>query len=211
MQLTCPHCGFSKEIPSKLLPTDPARVNCPRCKNSFPLEQPAAAAAQTVVTAQPTMAASNAADSLLEDAERRPKAGFWIRVTAWCIDKILVALLQAILGTLLLLAGFTSTPGVKENIGALVQLVWLFTVVVNIVYYVMFTGHCGQTPGKMAVRVKVIRRDGQQLSYGRAFFREVPGKFVSAVILGIGYLMVAFDEQKQGLHDRMANTYVIKL
>ena len=79
------------------------------------------------------------------------------------------------------------------------------------VYYVFFTGYCGQTPGKMAIRVKVIRTDGSEIGYGRAFLREVPGKFLSGLILGIGYLMIAFDAQKQGLHDKIADTYVIKL
>ena len=53
--------------------------------------------------------------------------------------------------------------------------------------------------------------DGSQLTYGRAAKREVLGKFVSSILLGIGYLMVAFDSQKQGLHDKIADTYVIKL
>jgi uncharacterized RDD family membrane protein YckC len=63
----------------------------------------------------------------------------------------------------------------------------------------------------MALRIKVICCDGTEISYGRAAFREVPAKFISGIIFCIGYLMIAFDEQKQGLHDRMAKTYVIKL
>ena len=47
--------------------------------------------------------------------------------------------------------------------------------------------------------------------YGTAFLREVIGKFISSILLCIGYLMVAFDGQKQGLHDKIAGTYVIKL
>mgnify|MGYP000197082409 CR=1 FL=1 len=41
--------------------------------------------------------------------------------------------------------------------------------------------------------------------------REIVGKFVSGIILGIGYIMAGFDRNKQGLHDRIAGTYVIKL
>ena len=81
----------------------------------------------------------------------------------------------------------------------------------SISYAVFFTGYCGQTPGKMALRIKVIMTDGTDISYGQAALREVVGKFISALLLGIGYLMVAFDSKKQGLHDRLANTYVIKL
>ena len=63
----------------------------------------------------------------------------------------------------------------------------------------------------MALRVKVIRTDGSHVTYGRAALREVPGKFISSILLCVGYLMVAFDSQKQGLHDKIADTYVIKL
>jgi uncharacterized RDD family membrane protein YckC len=63
----------------------------------------------------------------------------------------------------------------------------------------------------MAVRVKVIRTDGTEIGYVRAFLREVVGKFLSKLLLGIGYLMVAVDSRKQGLHDKIADTYVIKL
>jgi uncharacterized RDD family membrane protein YckC len=83
--------------------------------------------------------------------------------------------------------------------------------VLTVAYYVFFTGYCGQTPGKMALRIKVIRTNGMEIGYGKAALREVLGKFVSGILLGIGYLMVAFDLQKQGLHDKIADTYVIKL
>ncbi|MDH3960367.1 MAG: RDD family protein, partial [Desulfuromonadales bacterium] len=83
--------------------------------------------------------------------------------------------------------------------------------VLSISYAVFFTGYCGQTPGKMVLRIKVIRTDGSPINYGRAALREVLGKFISSILLGIGYLMVAFDNRKQGLHDKIADTYVIKL
>lgn len=127
------------------------------------------------------------------------------------IDAFLVFWLQFGLGLLLVLAGITTGGRGEGAVSSLAMLVQLFSYAIGAAYYVVFTGHGGQTPGKMAVRVKVIRRDGQPVSYGRALFRELPCKFISAIILGIGYLMIAFDEQKQGLHDRMADTYVIKL
>ena len=211
MLLTCPQCGFSKEIPAAHIPAGSTRVHCPKCKAAFPLKQkqaPFRPSPETPASPQPE---APAGEKVYRARRQRPKAGFWIRLTAWVIDKFLVGLLQTILGILLLLFGVSFAPLLQNGIGELVQLVWLFTIIINMVYFVLFTGYCGQTPGKMAVRIRVIRCDGHSISYGRAFFREVPGKFVSAVILGIGYLMVAFDDQKQGLHDRMADTYVIKL
>ena len=76
-------------------------------------------------------------------------------------------------------------------------------------YYIFFTGYNGQTPGKMALRIQVVRTDGTPMTYGRAFLREVVGKFLSALILGIGYIMAAFDADKRALHDRICDTRVV--
>ncbi len=133
-----------------------------------------------------------------------------MRLVATIIDASAVFFLQFLLGALLAFAGF-ATHDSGQTAGNIAVLIQLFGFILSFVYYVIFTGYCGQTPGKMALRIKVIRRDGSSLSYGRAALREVPAKFISGIIFGIGYLMVAFDDQKQGLHDRMADTYVIKL
>jgi uncharacterized RDD family membrane protein YckC len=93
----------------------------------------------------------------------------------------------------------------------MVCLAWLLGSAVGAVYYVYFTAFGGQTPGKMALRIKVVRTDSSSLTLGRAFYREVIGKFVSGIILGFGYVLIAFDDNKQGLHDRMADTYVVRL
>ena len=135
-----------------------------------------------------------------------PKAGFWLRVVATLIDTALVVALQVVLSLALTMIGVASTGSGEQ----LATVVMLFGYLLGFAYYIVFTGHGGQTPGKMALRIKVIRRDGREIGYGRAALREVIGKFVSGIILCIGYLMVVFDEQKQGLHDRMADTYVIK-
>lgn len=140
-----------------------------------------------------------------------PKAGFLIRVVATLVDAFIVFSLQFVLGSILAVAGTVTTVGAESGAGETAFLVHFFSYVVSFAYYIFFTGYCGQTPGKMALRIKVIRTDGAPIGYGRAAFREVPAKFLSGIIFGIGYLMVAFDEKKRGLHDRMADTYVIKL
>lgn len=140
-----------------------------------------------------------------------PKAGFWIRVVATLVDAFIVFGLQFLLGSILAVAGTVTTVGAETGAGETAMVVHLFNLTISFAYYVFFTGYNGQTPGKMALRIKVIRRDGAPVGYARAAFREVPAKFLSGILFGIGYLMVAFDEQKRGLHDRMSDTYVIKL
>lgn len=142
--------------------------------------------------------------------QNQPKAGFWIRVIACMLDFFLLGMVQSLLSLLInLVVGMLGIT--TEGDPAVDMVLWLFVVSLSVGYAVFFIGYCGQTPGKMAVRIKVIRTDGSPVSYGRAFLREVPGKFISGVLLCIGYLMVAFDSRKQGLHDKIADSYVIKL
>jgi uncharacterized RDD family membrane protein YckC len=137
-------------------------------------------------------------------------AGFWIRLVAYLIDTLILGMVQFAIALALGLAGDALTDnGNGELTMALVG--GLCGMVVGVTYAVFFTGYNGQTPGKMALRIQVIRSDGTPMSYGRAFLREVIGKLASGIILGIGYLMAGFDRQKQGLHDKIAGTYVIKL
>jgi len=139
-----------------------------------------------------------------------PKAGFWIRVVATVLDSFLLCIVQFVLTLIItLLIGFMGIAAVEDPAVSLI--IWLFGTTISLGYAVFFTGYCGQTPGKMALRIKVVCTDGSHLTYGRAAKREILGKFVSSILLGIGYLMVAFDQQKQGLHDKIADTYVIKL
>jgi uncharacterized RDD family membrane protein YckC len=210
MQLTCPHCGFSREIPEAQSTASVAvNVLCPGCQEVF-IFDPAvgnSGAATEEGSATPDFIFTPRATAEAD----LPKAGFWIRVAAAFVDALIAGALQGIIVFLfagllgLLLYGFDS-----ESL-LMLCLAWLLSGSISVVYYVYFTAYGGQTPGKMALRIKVVRSDGSPLTLGRAFYREVVGKFVSGIILGIGYLMVAFDEKKQGLHDRMADTYVVRL
>ncbi|MBD1401523.1 RDD family protein [Pelovirga terrestris] len=140
-----------------------------------------------------------------------PKATFWMRAVATLVDAAIVFGLQMILGGLLALAGTVTVVGNDGGAGETAFIVHFFSYLISFTYYIFFTGYCGQTPGKMVLRIKVVRQDGSPISYGRAAFREVPAKFLSGIIFGVGYLMVIFDDQKRALHDRMSDTYVIKL
>jgi uncharacterized RDD family membrane protein YckC/transcription elongation factor Elf1 len=233
MQLTCPHCQFSKEVPIEKLPKEPTRVSCPQCKESFSfpgpgteranrqsincpvcdVRQPEAASCSScgLIYARYNEAKQKKGSSPIqyrpEPLTEKPKAGFWLRAVALMIDCFLIFMIQVIFGVLL---AFTNSSGFGLN-SSMSVLVQIFSTVVSLFYWIFFTGYCGQTPGKMLLRIQVVTTDGAPLSYGKTFYREVIGKFLSGIIFAIGYLMAAFDDQKQGLHDRMAKTYVIKL
>jgi len=65
------------------------------------------------------------------------------------------------------------------------------------------------TLGKMALGMRVTDLAGRRISFGRATGRHF-AKILSVLILGIGFLMVAFSEKKQGLHDKVAETLVMR-
>ncbi|WP_081703124.1 RDD family protein [Desulfuromonas sp. TF] len=210
MTITCPHCGFFRDVDSDRIPSRATRASCPRCRKSFPLPR-GMVAAPVFGPAEPELQ-SEAEEVPHPSPTTLPKAGFWIRMIAAIVDWVLVTAVEVTLGLLLGLATARFDGGLNGSGQSMISIViWLFGTVLTVAYYVFFTGYCGQTPGKMALRIKVIRTNGMEIGYGKAALREVLGKFVSVILLGIGYLMVAFDLQKQGLHDKIADTYVIKL
>ena len=77
-----------------------------------------------------------------------------------------------------------------------------------VAYFIGLWAWRGQTLGQMAAHVKVVRQDGKPMDLGTAVLRFI-GYVVCILTLGIGFLMIVFDERKRGLHDRLAGTYVV--
>jgi len=142
-------------------------------------------------------------------------AGFWIRVLAWLIDAMILTMIQGLLQFLLLQRSFHFEPGMHpdEFLGPMMGLIgmaWLIGTMVQSCYEGFFVSKLGATPGKMALGLKVVRPDGRMVDLGRAFGRYF-AKILSALILCIGYLMVAFDSEKRGLHDMICDTRVVRV
>ena len=120
-------------------------------------------------------------------------AGFWIRVLAYIIDSLVIAIP---VGGLLWAVGVGDTAG--NGVGLIVG--WLYAAV-------MESSEWQATVGKRVLGLWVTDEEGRRISFGRATIRHF-SKIVSAIILCIGFLMVAFTDRKQGLHDKMASTLV---
>lgn len=136
-------------------------------------------------------------------------AGFWIRLGAWFIDYIVMAIASAIIYIPLTVMGVSSFD---EPAGfALIQIVsTILNFIMPAAYESWFVGKYAATPGKMACKLKVVMAEGDRVSFARAIGRHF-AKYISGLILGIGYIMAGFDEQKRTLHDRICDTRVIKL
>jgi len=217
MRIVCPDCGYSSDVAESRIPAGNPRIVCPKCRSSFRLDSSGGPARENQERPRPASSAHQSGRSTLPDDQiRAGYAGFWIRVLAWALDQLLLGLIVLVFS---LCSGLISGEGLyfvdraEQLTVAMVSapFSFLFATVFGYAYRVFFIGYCGQTPGKMAVGVKVVRTQKTEIGFGRAFLREVIGKFCSKIILGIGYLMVAFDSRKQGLHDKIADTLVIKL
>jgi uncharacterized RDD family membrane protein YckC len=80
---------------------------------------------------------------------------------------------------------------------------------IGLVYYWFFlTRNQGQTPGKSLMKIRVIKVDGSPISDSDAVLRYI-GYIVNNFFF-LGWLWVLLDADKQGWHDKFANTYVIK-
>jgi uncharacterized RDD family membrane protein YckC len=142
--------------------------------------------------------------------------GFWIRFVAAVIDGIILWLIQLPIGFVmgLIVGGVAgSMEGGGANALAVVIpiqiLNFLISIVIPMTYSVFFVVKKGATPGKMAVGIRIINADGtEKISVGKAFGRYF-AKWLSYLIFCIGFIMIAFDDQKRGLHDRICKTLVI--
>jgi uncharacterized RDD family membrane protein YckC len=132
-------------------------------------------------------------------------AGFWIRFLAKFIDNIVLQILFIPIRLL--------TTVQSDNSAAAVRILFLITGIsigLTVAYNTFFVGKFGATPGKMALRLRIVRSNGDKVSYGRACGRCF-AEMLSSLIFCIGYIMAAFDEEKRALHDRICDTRVIRL
>jgi uncharacterized RDD family membrane protein YckC len=139
-------------------------------------------------------------------------AGFWIRVGAYLIDAIILYVVNMIIfGVFGLSMMPAANAGLSEEaLGGTVWLVYLLTLVLNWVYFAVMESSARQaTLGKMALGLTVTGEGGQRISFARATGRYF-AKILSGLVLMIGYIMVGFTQRKQGLHDMLASTLVLK-
>ncbi len=128
-------------------------------------------------------------------------AGAGARFLAALIDGLILFAIGFVIGL-----PFGATE--ENSINSMVQ---GLSLLINLGYFVWYQGKTGQTLGKKIMKIKVVDLNGKTPAYFTFFLREFIGKFISAIILGIGYFMILWDKQKQGLHDKIASTVVVKV
>ena len=137
-------------------------------------------------------------------------AGFWSRLLAHCLD-CLVGVVALVLCSMRLVIGLGALERPPRDLLdlALVLLATLaLAFALHIAYHVVLVGGCGQSLGKMALGIAVVRRDGGAVGYGRAVLRCLGG-LLSLASFGLGYAGVLFTAERRGLADWLAGTRVV--
>ena len=141
------------------------------------------------------------------------KAGFWIRLAAWIADIVCLFLATIALAVLVLATiwfGGRLGGEINDQVMALAGFSSAAIVMASgVLYFTLFVGSRGQTPGKMLFGLRIVHVRGDEMTYGRACLRSLCW-MLSLLLFSVGFLMIAFTRQKQGLHDMLAGTYVIR-
>ena len=121
-------------------------------------------------------------------------AGFWIRVGAYIIDAIVTAVIAGIISAII-------HPNTAASSGV--------STLIGLVYFLGFWTSSGRTLGYRVTGLQLVKADGGPITIGTAVIRYV-GLIVSFMVIFLGVLWVIWDPQKQGWHDKMAGTLVIR-
>jgi uncharacterized RDD family membrane protein YckC len=149
-------------------------------------------------------------------------AGFWIRLLARLIDGLILgipfAILFGIFGVFGALFANSASSTIDQNaqgaavalFGGVFLLLYLFALVVTVGYWIYFWGSTGQTLGMRLLRLRIVDANtGGPIGYGRAAIRLLM-TIVNSWACYIGWIWVAFDPRKQGWHDKVADSVVIR-
>ena len=135
-------------------------------------------------------------------------ASFWRRFAAFFIDAVILSLVMRVL---IPFHDFYFWNIEKAwYFVPLVAVSNMVSLAITVAYSVVFWAWRGQTPGKMVMNIKVLRGDGSSITFGYALLRYL-GYIICFLMLGTGFLWIAFDARKQGIHDKIADTVVVKL
>lgn len=156
-------------------------------------------------------------------------AGFFSRLFATGLDAAIIATLSflSLLAARIILNTFgfdcvtaLNMPCAEQNYNTLLMPVAttlefiapifgiLFTPTLASVYLLFFWAHTGQTPGKAQMGVRVVRLDGEMMSWPTAL-RRLLGYGLSILPFLLGFAWILIDDQRRGIHDRIAGTCVV--
>ena len=142
--------------------------------------------------------------------DNRIYAGFFVRLAAYIVDTVIVWAAMLIVRIPVWVTTISSPDNflVKDFIFQYSIKDILFYIM-QAAYFVLLTYFTGSTLGKKLFQIRVVSAEDRKMTFFEVTFRETVGRFLSALILSIGYIMIAIDKKKRGLHDILSDTNVV--
>ena len=139
---------------------------------------------------------------------------FLSRFVAWLLDFVLMMVLAFVVSLFFGLCVFVAAFASSDLVGTLsvVAGVLIFIVLVffEFFYFAYFWSKNGQSLGMRLTKMKVVRRNGEPLSFLRSGLRGTVGYWISGLLFGLGYLWAAIDANKEAWHDKIFDTWVVQ-
>lgn len=142
--------------------------------------------------------------------DNRIYAGFFVRLAAYIVDTIIVWAAMLIVRIPVWVTTISSPDNflVKDFVFQYSIKDILFYIM-QAAYFILLTYFTGSTLGKKLFQIRVVSAEDRKMTFFEVTFRETVGRFLSALILSIGYIMIAVDKKKRGLHDILSDTNVV--
>jgi len=192
---------------------------CSECGKAFPADELVAFGSTLICAACKPVYTQKLREGILPAGTLR-YGGFWFRYLATLVDSMLLSIVIYFLafivfGIVMGIYGINwLDPKQPQNDLIAKFLVMeggfvLVSLILSAGYEIWMVARYGATLGKMICKMQIVMADGSKITMGRSAARHF-AKYVSGMILWIGYIMAGVDEEKRALHDRMCETRVIK-
>ena len=137
-------------------------------------------------------------------------AGFFVRLTAFLVDMIIVnaALLVIRIPMWILSLNSPDNVWVRDFIFQY-SIVDIVCYLLTVLYFTLLTYYTGATLGKKLFQLRVVSTEDRKMTFFEVLYRESIGRFLSGVIMNLGYLLILAQKEHRGIHDLLADTSVI--
>jgi len=205
----CPKCHVELDVPNTI--SDGTEIKCGECGNVLLFEN------KILTSKLPDLfndqnqqnkgiKPKTKHETVVDTNENIKYAGFWVRFLAWFVDMLILLGLNSLIFRLLNI----HIPDNAISFGTFYLFSWPLAMLWCWLYSSIYQSSIMQaTPGKALFRLKVTDYNYERISFRKAIGRYF-SKYLSGLLFGIGYIRIGFSKTKQGWHDHLAKTYVIK-
>lgn len=137
-------------------------------------------------------------------------AGFFVRLAAYLIDWLIVGSVLLVVRIPIWIATFSGADFLSKDFIFQYSAADIVLYCLKVLYFTLMTYYSGSTLGKKLFQLQVVSADKERKpTLFEIVFRESVGKFLSGLIIYVGYFMIGIDKDKRGLHDILSDTRVI--